>query len=135
MDMSGYVLAMVQPALADTFAARVRACSDPLSTRFALADLNAFLSKLTPPELRLAVASLPPAVLTEHLGNYMAAMVEHACARAAIPPPSWTRTIKALREPYFGSALQSLRLYLLTHSPVPFRCRNLFIDASIGAQI
>jgi hypothetical protein len=35
----------------------------------------------------------------------------------------------------FGSELQSLRLYLLTHSPPPFRARNIFIDSSLGDRI
>jgi hypothetical protein len=29
----------------------------------------------------------------------------------------------------------SLRLYLLTHSPAPFRRRNIFIDASVGSRV
>jgi len=29
----------------------------------------------------------------------------------------------------------SLRLYLLTHSPAAFRRRNIFIDATVGAQV
>ena len=47
-----------------------------------------------------------------------------ACARIA-----------PLASPVFGSKLESLRLYLLTHSPPPFRRRNIFIDASIGARV
>ena len=43
--------------------------------------------------------------------------------------------IEALSEPEFGSQLQSLRLHLLTHSPPPFRRRNIFIDTSIGGQV
>jgi hypothetical protein len=40
-----------------------------------------------------------------------------------------------LTEPVFGSELQSLRLYLLTHSPPPFRARNIFIDATLGDRV
>jgi hypothetical protein len=40
-----------------------------------------------------------------------------------------------LAEPVFGSDLMSLRLYLLTHSPAPFRRRNIFIDASVGFRV
>jgi hypothetical protein len=135
MDMSAYVLNLVLPELPATFAARVGACRDPASTRLALAELNTFLSNLTANELRKAVAALPPVALTEYLANYVAAMVEYACERAKVPPPSWTRSIKPLAEPFFGSTLQNLRLYLLTHSPAPFRCRNLFIDSSVGARV
>jgi len=31
--------------------------------------------------------------------------------------------------------LQSLRLHLLTHSPPPFRRRNIFIDSSPDKQV
>jgi len=31
--------------------------------------------------------------------------------------------------------LLGLRLHLLTHSPAPFRRRNIFIDASVGARV
>jgi uncharacterized protein (DUF1778 family) len=134
MDMSAYVLNLVLPDLPATFAARVGACRDDAPTRLALAELNSFLSSLAANELRKAVAALPP-VLTEYLANYVAAMVEYACDRAKIPAPAWTRSIKPLAEPYFGSTLQSLRLYLLTHSPAPFRSRNLFIDSSVGARV
>ncbi len=133
--MSAYILKLAFPELAATFAARVEACRDIFSFRFALAELNAFLSNLAASELQQAVAAPAPPALTEYVANYVAAMVEWACARVAIVPPVWTRSIKPLAEPYFGSALPSLRLYLLTHSPAPFRCRNLFIDSSIGAQV
>ena len=135
MDMSAYVLDVVLPELAARFAARVAACRDAGAARFALAELNTFLSNLTATELRRAVATAPSAALTDFLANYVAAMVEYACARVRISPPPWTRSIKPLAEPFFGSTLQSLRLYLLTHSPAPFRYRNLFIDSSVGARV
>jgi hypothetical protein len=61
--------------------------------------------------------------------------VEYACARRGIEVPAWTGQIPPLASPLFGSQLESLRLYLLTHSPPPFRRRNIFIDASIGARV
>lgn len=135
MDMSAYVLDLALPESAARFAARVKACGDAGSQRFALAELNTFLSNLASTELRTAVAAAPSVALTDFLANYVAAMVEYACARARMSPPAWTRLTKPLAEPFFGSTLQSLRLYLLTHSPAPFRYRNLFIDSSVGAQI
>lgn len=79
--------------------------------------------------------SAPTAPLAGIQANYIAAMVESACARCAIDVPTWTGQIAPLASPYFGSQLESLRLYLLTHSPPAFRRRNIFIDASIGAQV
>jgi hypothetical protein len=85
-------------------------------------------------ELQEAVASPPPA-LTPYLANYIAAMVEYACAKAGIDSPAWTRTVAPLTGPVFGSTLMGLRLYLLAHSPPPFRRRNIFIDASVGSRV
>jgi hypothetical protein len=73
--------------------------------------------------------------LTPYLANYIAAMVEYGCAQRDVAPPAWTRLIAPLPEPVFGSALISLRLHLLSHSPAPFRRRNIFIDATVGARV
>ena len=102
--------------------------------RFALAELNALLAGFSAGELRTAVAEFP-AALSDFLRNYVAAMVEHACARRAVPVPAWTRAVEPLSEPVFGSELQSLRLYLLTQSPPAFRRRNIFIDSSVGGRV
>ena len=134
MDMSAYVLARVLPAPARRFQDLTAACRDPGSERFALAELNAWLATIGAGELQEAVASPPPG-LTSYLANYIAAMVEYACAHHGVPPPAWTRTIAPLTEPVFGSGLMSLRLHLLTHSPAPFRRRNIFIDASVGDRV
>lgn len=134
LGMSAYVLARVLPAGARRFQELAGACADPENGRYALAELNAWLAKLGNVELQEAVASPPPA-LTPYLANYIAAMVELACAQRAVAPPAWTRAVAPLTEPVFGSALMSLRLYLLTHSPAPFRRRNIFIDSSVGSRV
>ena len=67
--------------------------------------------------------------------DYIAAMVEYACARRAVAVPEWTRSIAPLAEPTFGSELQSLRLHLLTRSPPPFRARNIFIDSTLSDRV
>jgi len=131
MDMSAYILARVLPALPRRFQDLTEACRDRQGARFALAELNSWLAGLGAGELREAVAAPPPA-LTPYLANYVAAMVEYACAQHGVVPPVWTRAVAPLAEPVFGSALMSLRLYLLTHSPAPFRRRNIFIDATVG---
>jgi hypothetical protein len=113
----------------------VRDCAHSASPRIALAELNSLLSDLTAGELRDAVATPPPPGLSAFLANYIAAMVEYACARRAVVVPKWTRSITPLAEPVFGSELLSLRLHLLTHSPPPFRARNIFIDSSLGDRV
>jgi hypothetical protein len=134
LDMSAYVLARVLPALARRFRDLTEACRDPEGARFALAELNSWLASLAAGALQEAVAS-PPSGLTPYLANYVAAMVEYACVQHGVAPPAWTRAIAPLTEPVFGSALMSLRLYLLSHSPAPFRRRNIFIDATVGARV
>jgi hypothetical protein len=117
------------------FRDRVRDCVDSASPRFALSELNSLLANLTAGELRDAVATPPPPGSSPFLSNYIAAMVEYACARRGVAVPEWTRSIAPLAEPVFGSELQTLRLHLLTHSPPPFRARNIFIDATLGDRV
>jgi len=133
--MSAYVLSRVLSATRERFDALVAACADPSSGRHALAELNSFLSGLTAADFRDAVALAPTAPLTPFISNYVAAMVEYGCSRLATPIPSWTMEVPALTEPVFATTLQSLRLHLLTHSPAPFRRRNIFIDATLGARV
>jgi hypothetical protein len=121
-------------AQARRFQELVDACRSPERARFALAELNSWLVSLGAGELPDALAAAPTG-LTPYLGNYIAAMVEYACAMHDVAPPPWTRSITPLTEPVFGSALMSLRLHLLTHSPAPFRRRNIFIDATIGQRV
>ena len=122
-------------APATAFQEAVTALSGAAEPSFALAELHSLLAGLTAAELRQAVAVAPQAELSPFLANYIAAMSETACSQRGLPAPAWTRKIEALAEPVFGSALPSLRLYLLTHSPAPFRRRNIFIDSSVGAQV
>ena len=135
MDMSSFILGRLLPAAGARFQELTTDCADAAGARFALAELNSFLSGLGAGELRDAVTSPLPAGLGAFRANYIAAMVEYACAQRGIAPPVWTRAIAPLAVPAFGSELESLRLYLLTHSPPPFRHRNIFIDASIGARV
>lgn len=138
LGISAYVLARVLPASARRFQELTRELSDgqadSRTARFALAELNTWLADLTGGELQEAVSSPPPR-LTPYLANYVAAMVEAACARAGVAVPAWPHATAPLVEPVFGSQLTSLRLHLLTHSPAPFRRRNIFIDASIGSRV
>jgi hypothetical protein len=133
--MSAYVLSRLLPASHTHFHEKVAACARTEPVSYALAELNSFLSNLTAQEFREAVAHVPAVPLIPFIGNYVAAMVEFGCARFNVPPPAWTRQIPPLPIPAFGSTLRSLRLYLLTHSPAPFRSRNIFIDATLGSRV
>lgn len=135
MDMSGYVLSRLLNSPVRRFQELAEACLDEGSARFALAELNSLLDGQGGGELREAVATPPPAGLAPYHANYIAAMVEYACARRGIRPPAWTQSVVPLIEPVFASSLESLRLHLLTHSPPPFRRRGIFIDASVGSRV
>lgn len=135
LGLSAYVLARALPDRAEDWRALARDLAGPGERRLALAGLSAWLAKLGAGELRDAVQEPPPPGLPEDLANTVAAMVEHACAAASVPPPQWTRDIPPLANPVFGSTLANLRLHLLTHSPAAFRRRNLFVDTAVGGQV
>jgi len=135
MDMSEYVLSRVLSQPARQFQEGITALTGPAAPAFALAEIHSLLSTLTPTALREAIAAAPEVRLTPFLANYLAALVEAACEKRGILLPAWIHRIPPLEEPYFGSSLQSLRLYLLTHSPAPFRRRNLFVDTTLGDRV
>jgi len=135
VDMSTYVLSRVLPLPRRELQEALRGLTGPAAPSVALADINSLLSKLMAAELRDAVATAPEVELSPLLANYVAAMVESACARRGVAPPAWIRATPPLDEPYFGSSLASLRLHLLTHSPAAFRSRNIFIDSSLGDRV
>ncbi|MFQ6047007.1 MAG: hypothetical protein ACE5PT_11740 [Gemmatimonadales bacterium] len=102
-----------------------------------MAELNDLLSGLVRFQLADAVA-VPPvelARLSPYLQNYVAAMVEQVCARGRLPAPSWLNDVPPLEEPYFAAGVEGLRPYLLRASPVPFKRRNIFVDAAIGDRV
>lgn len=134
MDMSTYVLSRVISTPAANFQSLTLDIAGP-EPRYALAELNSSLSSFTSGQLRDAVSAPPSSKLTPYLANYVAAMVERACAQRAMAIPQWTHSVRPLTEPVFASALAGLRLYLLTHSPAPFRRRNIFIDSSVGERV
>jgi uncharacterized protein (DUF1778 family) len=134
-DVSRYVLTRVLPAVQERFAELLALLATEADHRYVLAELNDLLSPLAPGELRDAVTGAELERLSPFLQNYVAAMVEQACYRRGIPAPAWTTRIAALETPYFVTPLKGLRLHLLRSSPVPFKRRNLFVDAAIGARV
>jgi hypothetical protein len=135
LDMSAYVLSRVSSPPAEKFRECIEGLAHSESPSFALAELNSLLTGLLPREMKDAVATPPTIALSAFLENYVAAMVEYGCARCSISPPQWTRTIVPLEEPAFATTIQALRLHLLTHSPPPFRRRNIFIDSTLGDRV
>lgn len=125
---------MHMPDQAAEWLGHLRNIADNEQERTALAGLSAWLVTLGPGEITAATAE-PPSGLSDFHANYVAAMVEHACAARIVPAPRWTREIAPLAYPVFATELTSLRLHLLTHSPPAFRRRNLFVDTVVGGQV
>ena len=62
-------------------------------------------------------------------------MVEQAADQKHLAPPAWVRDIVPLATPHFATPLKSLRMHLLQAAPVPFKRRNIFVDAGVGSRV
>ncbi len=133
--ISAYVLDNALPQNAHRFASLVRAIREPSDRRAALASLNDLLTGLSPVEFQRSVRDVDLCGVSPRDTNYVAAMVELAAAQKEVPVPAWIRGIVPLSQPYFATELKSLRPHLLRASPVPFKRRNIFVDASIGDRV
>jgi len=103
--------------------------------RFALAELNDLLTSLSPARFAEVVAQADLRGLSPYVRNYVAAMVELAANQKGVAPPGWIQDAHPLEEPHFATELENLRLHLLREAPVPFKRRNIFVDASVGARV
>jgi hypothetical protein len=133
--MSDWVLNKVLPPVQVKFQDLVEELSSSPTPSLVFAELLELIASLCAEEYRLAVSEPPQVQLDSYWENYVAATIELAAAMKNVQTPSWTRDLPPLEEPVFGSALQSLRLHLLTHSPPPFTRRNIFIDSSVGDRV
>lgn len=135
MGMSEWVLSKILPSGQANFLQLVDKLATAVAKQYVIAEIHDLLNGATKEELGRIVSVQSNTKLPAYWSNYLAAMVEYAAHNKGLEPPSWTEQIKPLPEPAFGSDLKNLRLHLLTHSPVPFRRRNIFIDSSIGARV
>ena len=134
-DISSYVLSRALPDARRQLDAILTRLGEQSDYRYGLAELNDLLSSIEAAELADVAGNVDVAELSPFLKNYVAAMVEQASHLKGIPTPEWTEAIEPLAEPWFAGSLESLRPHLLRSSPVPFKRRNLFIDASLGARV
>jgi len=134
MDLSTYLRTRALPAHRERFDELVGRLedADPSDRSYVLAELNDLLAGLASAELSEAVRGAEVEALPPYERNYVAAMVEQACARKGEEHPEWTSAVSPLDRPRFVVELESLRPHLLRASPVPFKRRNIFIDATIG---
>ena len=115
---------------------RTRALGDGAPhRRFALAELNDFLTALASAEFDDAVAYADTQGMDRLTANYVAALVDQAASRHDVQPPAWLGSIAPLEEPYFAGGLESLRPHLLREAPVPFKRRNIFVDSGLGDRV
>ncbi len=134
-DISSYVLKRIIPNKNSDFQKLLTELNHTADRSYAFASLNGFLKSLRKHEFLQAVEEPTLSQLNEFDANYVAAMVEHAAHQKKLPAPKWTKTIQPLKNPFFGSELSKLHLYLLLSSPVAFRRRNIFIDATVGHRV
>jgi hypothetical protein len=135
MDMSTWVLARVLPDGARRFQDLTANLATADQRRFALAELADFVRPLAAGSFLRAVAEAPRARLDANTLNHVAAAIDLAARRRGVAPPPWTRDVTIPAMPRFGSELTSVRLHLLTRSPVALRRRNLFMDASVDERV
>jgi uncharacterized protein (DUF1778 family) len=134
-DLSSYVLSRLVPAGADRFADLLHALQTEADRRYVLAELTDFLQACPPVAFAEAVTAADLGGLSSYLRNYVAAMVEQAAESKQVAPPAWVADVTPLDTPRFATPMRSLRMYLLHASPVPFKRRNIFIDAAVGARV
>jgi uncharacterized protein (DUF1778 family) len=134
-DLSAYVLALALPAVTTALGDILDALREGIDRRFALAELNDALASLAPFELEAAAGPIDVRALDPLWQNYVAAMVEQAARAKGVHAPIWTRDVIPLDTPHFATTLRTLRPYLLRVSPVAFKRRNIFVDASVGARV
>jgi uncharacterized protein (DUF1778 family) len=135
VGMSEWVLRAALPEGRVVFHRLVRELSEAQDKSFALAEIHDLLEQAMADEFEQIVLEAPATKLSPYWMNYLAAMVELSAHRKKVPPPLWTLNIHPLDQPKYGSDILKLRLYLLTHSPLPFRRRNIFIDSSVGTRV
>ena len=136
MDVSKWVLHKLLPPIEERFRQICEGlAAGPSESTYVLAELHDFFNRLEPREFSLAVRYPLGSQLPPFEANYLAAMIEYIAAENKVSAPGWVKDIDPMEMPWFASSLQSLRLYLLTHSPPAFRRRNLFVDNSVGSRI
>jgi hypothetical protein len=138
LEMSQWILQKILPdpeAKLLTLLAKLKRVENTKNRSFILNELASFLARLSGHELQMAIAKPINIGLSELMDNYVAAMIEQACVFKKIAPTLWLTEKTSVEQPFFGTKLQSMRLYLLIVSPPSFKKRNIFIDSSIGELV
>ncbi len=135
MGISQWVLSKALPSSQQAFQGLLGQLKSASNPKYILAQIHDMFNATSADEFECMVAQSPSVILSDYLANYVAAMIEYTAAQKGRKSPSWAAQVPPLEIPVFGSDLKSLQLYLLTHSPPPFRRRNIFIDATVGQRV
>lgn len=83
----------------------------------------------SPPVRTGLVRQRPPLVGDRRWDAFLAALVEHLCARDDIPVPSWTSEPERFCEPLWQvSGMASLRASGFVHSPISFLRHGVLVS-------
>ena len=135
MGMSKWILTHIFPTGAQRFHQLLAQLKCDKNKCYSLSELHDLFHTEAPKEFEQMVENPPGVLLLPYWENYVAAMIEYTANQKGTSPAAWVRKIKPLSRSAFGTHLMSLRLYLLTHSPPPFRYRNIFIDSTVGQRV
>lgn len=135
MDLSSYVLRRALNPVEARLDELLHTLAEEREPKVVLAALNRVLADLESAAFREVVEALDVGRLSAFHRNYVAAMVEHRAAQLGIAPPRWTAGVEPETRPWFATELPQLRPYLLQVSPVVFKRRNLFVDATVGDHL
>jgi len=135
LPMSDWVLGRLLPNSHMRFHQIIAEMRNADNNSYALASLNDFLTQLTADEFIDSLHEKPPLPDDQYMANYIAAMIEYTAHKNRLVAPNWVTEITPLKKPRFASNLESLKLHLLCNSPPPFRCRNIFIDSTVGDRL
>jgi hypothetical protein len=124
-----------EPDATERFQTLTAALTDGAHRRFGWAELADYLRSLPPASFERAVREAPRTPLDAAALNQLAGMVELAAERRGLRAPAWTHAVPVVDAPVFASMLASVRLHLLTATPVALRRRNLFADASVDERV
>ncbi len=135
LGMSDWVLRTILPDVERAYQELVSELAASEKPGYVFAELLDLLEQFSPHEFELAVATPLDGALSPYWAAYLASTIEYAAALKGVSPPRWASSVPSLKEPVFGSSLQSVREYLLTHSPPPFAKRNIFVESSVGQRV
>ncbi|MEX0900434.1 MAG: hypothetical protein WD081_07055 [Gammaproteobacteria bacterium] len=134
-DLSSYVLSKVLPDDRERITRQIDALKIDAERSYALAELHDWLMSASAPEFVSISEGLDVSALEPLWQNYVAALIEQAADRKAVPPPAWVARVRPLEQPWFAVPFASLRLHLIKSAPVPFKRRNIFVDTGLGSRV